>query len=388
MQKALRHCIFIFLLFCALPCFSQSWVDTLDIYARQSFLPPSKYLWLWTDAALLNTMVKQYDLSAPAQKQIYLSYIAKAMKTSSVVANGHTPNDVASGLGLAFLYRVTKNEKYKRKAEKVYAEYQKIRRTKDGGVSHIALFTELWDDTIFMIGEFLLEMYKATGDRKYLDELVKQIELHREKLQDKDWGLWYHGWDGDYKNHVTMFSQRYWPDKSTGRSAEMWGRGNGWIVVTLSDALETLPKSDPYWNELAGYLKETVKHLPELQDKKTGHWYQLPVRNHDPNNFIESSCTAMFGYGISTALRLGIVTDTSFNNSVTLAYRGLREHSIVPVGKNYLSTANVCTATCIGSKEYYFKRKVQKGKPYAIGMFIQFGLRYEMDNGLRKSAGK
>ncbi len=386
MQKALRPCIFMLLLLVAIPCLSQSWVDTLDTYARQSYLPPSKYMWLWTDAALLNTMTKEYDLSVSSQKQIYLNYIEKAMNTSSVVANGHTPNDVASGLGLAFLYRVTKNEKYKRKADKIYADYQKIRRTKEGGVSHIALFTELWDDTIFMIGEFLLEMYKATGDRKYLDELVKQIRLHREKLLDKDWGLWYHGWDGDYKNHVTMFSQRYWPDKNTGRSAEMWGRGNGWIVVTLSDALEALPKSDPYWNELAGYLKEMVKHLPELQDKKTGHWCQLPVRNLDPDNFIESSCTAMFGYGISTALRLGIVTDTSFSNSVTLAYRGLREHSIVPVGKKYLTTSNVCTATCIGNKDYYFKRKVQKGKPYAIGMFIQFGLRYEMDNGLRQLA--
>ena len=356
----------------------------MDNYARKTFLPPSKYLWLWTDAALLNTMVKQYDLSTSSQKQIYLTYIEKAMKTSSVVANGHTPNDVASGLGLAFLYRVTKNEKYKRKAEKIYADYQKIRRTKKGGVSHIALFTELWDDTIFMVGEFLLEMYKATDDRKYLDELVKQIRLHREKLQDKDWGLWYHGWDGDYKNHVTMFSQRFWPDKSTGKSAEMWGRGNGWIVVTLSDVLEVLPKSDPYWNELAGYLKEMVAHLPELQDEKSGHWNQLPVRKLDPDNFIESSCTAMFGYGTGTALRLGIVKDASFSKSIALAYKGLREHSIVAGGKKYLTTANVCTATCIGNKEYYFKRKVQKGKPYAIGMFIQFGLRYEMDNGLRK----
>jgi unsaturated rhamnogalacturonyl hydrolase len=239
-----------------------------------------------------------------------------------------------------------------------------------------------------MIGQFLLGMYKATGDRKYIDELVKQIRVHREKLRDKDWGLWYHGWDGDYKNHITLFSQRYWPDKVTGRSAEMWGRGNGWIVVTLSDALETLPKEDPYRNELAGYLKEMIEHLPELQDKKTGHWYQLPVRNKDPENFIESSCTAMFAYGISAALRLAIVTNPAYENSVKLAYKGLRDYSIAPVGEKYLTTKNVCTATCIGNKDYYLKRKVQKGKPYAIGMFIQFGKRYEIDHGIRSSNNK
>ena len=377
----------------ALSCFAQygfgqTWVDTVDDYARNAYLLPSKYMWLWTDAALLNTMEKQYDLAPPSQKQVYFNYIEKSVKAGQILANGRTPNDVASGLGFAFLYRATKDEKYKVKADKIYNGYLKIRRTKEGGVSHISLFTELWDDTIYMIGQFLIGMFKATGDRKYLDELVKQIRIHREELQDKDWGLWYHGWDGDYKNHVTLFSQRYWPDKVTGRSSEMWGRGNGWIVVTLSDVLETLPKNDPYWNELAGYLKEMIRHLPELQDKKTGHWYQLPVRNKDPENFIESSSTAMFAYGISTALRQGIVTDAAYENSVQLAYKGLRAYSVTPMAEKYLTTQNVCTATCIGNKDYYFKRKVQKGKPYAIGMFIQFGMRYEMDHGLRASNNK
>jgi unsaturated rhamnogalacturonyl hydrolase len=378
---------FAFCLF-ALPGFSQTWVDTLDNYARQSYLPAKKYMWLWTDAALLNTFVKEYDLNASAQKDVYLSYIKTAMDNTRIVANGHTPNDVASGLGLAFLYRVTKDEKYKKRADKIYAGYLKIRRTKEGGVSHIALFTEYWDDTIFMIGQFLLGMYQATGDKKYLDELVKQIRLHREKLLDKDYGLWYHGWDGDNKNHVTIFSQRHWPDKVTGRSAEMWGRGNGWIIVTLSDALETIPKSDPYWKELAGYLKEMIQHLPQLQDKKTGHWYQLPVRNKDPENFIESSCTAMFAYGIEAALRMGIVNDTAYSNSVTLAYKGLRQYSLVPVSEKYLTPQNVCSATCIGNKDYYFKRAVKKSRPYAIGMFIQFGLRYEIDHGIRSTNNK
>jgi len=383
MLKKLRLYIFILLSLPVLSGHSQTWVDTLDNYARLSYLPASKYMWLWTDAALLNTMVKEYDLVSHEKKEIYLNYVKTAMDKTHIVANGHTPNDVASGLGLAFSYRVTKDEKYKKRADKIYTDYLKIRRTKEGGVSHIALFTEYWDDTIFMIGQFLLEMYKATGDKKYLDELVKQIRLHREKLQDKDWGLWRHGWDIDYQNHVTLFSQRHWPDKVTGRSAEMWGRGNGWIVVTLSDALEAIPQSDPYWNELAGYLKEMIEHLPELQDKKTGHWYQLPVRNKDPENFIESSCTAMFGYGIEAALRMGIVTDTSYSNSTALAYKGLRQYSLVPVSEKYLTTQNVCSATCIGNKEYYFKRAVKKGRPYAIGMFMQFGMRYEIDHGLR-----
>ncbi|MDB5284876.1 MAG: yteR [Bacteroidota bacterium] len=360
----------------------QTWVDTLDSYARESYLPASRYNWTWQDAALLNTMVKQYDLSAPSKKQVYFDYVKTAMDKTYFLASGRTPNGVASGLGLAFLYRVTKDTKYKTKAQKIYADYLKIRRTKDGAVSHLMLFTELWDDTIFMIGEFLLSMYQATGDEKYLTELAKQIRLHREKLQDKDWGLWYHGWDSAKRRHCTFCSQMFWPDKQTHRSTEFWGRGNGWVVVTLSDALETIPKSNPLWNEFAGYLKEMIQNLPRLQDKKTGHWFQLPARPADPDNYIESSCTAMFAYGIEAALRMGIVTDSAYRQSVGLAYHGLRDYSLTPIHKQYLITKNVCTGTCIGHKKYYLKRAVQRGKPYGIGMFIQFGLRYQLDENI------
>ena len=366
----------------SLPCFSQTWVDTLDSYARLKYMPPSQYMWTWQDAALLNTFVKEYDHGSPSQKQVYLNYIKKAMDKTYAVARGKTPNGVASGLGLAFMYRVTKDDKYKKKAEKVYLDYLKIRRINEGAVSHLQHNTELWDDTMFMIGQFLLSMYQATGDEKYLEEFVKQLKLHREKLQDKEWGLWVHGWDNDNKDHCAFCGQTHWPDKQTRRSAEIWGRGNGWIVVTLADALDIIPKSNPHWNELAGYVKEMIQHLPELQDRQTGHWYQLPVRNKDPNNYIESSCTAMFGYGIEAALRL-VVSDSSFRDCTMRAYKGLRENSIATVGHKYLTAKNVCTGTCIGDKDYYLHRSVQKGRPFGIGMFIQFGRSYELDNKMR-----
>ena len=90
----------------------------------------------------------------------------------------------------------------------------------------------------------------------------------------------------------------------------------------------------------------------------------------------------MFGYGIEAALRL-VVSDSSFRDCTRRAYKGLRENSIATVGNKYLTTRNVCTGTCIGDKNYYLHRAVQKGKPFGIGMFIQFGRSYELDNKMR-----
>ena len=357
--------------------FAQTWVDSLDTYAREEFMPPSKFNWTWMKASLLYTMVKQYDNNTDAvQQKIYLDFVKTAMDKTYKHANGKVPNAVASGLGMAFLYRVTKDIKYKKACDKIYSDYLKIKRTKDGAVSHLPAHRELWDDTVFMIGQFLMELYKATGDEQYLNELFKQISLHREKLQDSTTGLWVHGWDSDHKGHFSFGSQLNWANKTTGKSAEIWGRGNGWVVVTMADLLLSMPKSNPNWNELAGYLKEMIVNLPQLQDKATGHWFQLTARPDEPENYIESSSTAMFSYGISKALQLDLVTDAAYKNSIELAYKGLRNYSILQIDEKYITTKNVCKGTCIGDKEYYLKRKVKNEKPYSIGMFINFGRSY------------
>ena len=357
--------------------FAQTWVDSLDMYAREKYMPPSKFNWTWMKASLVYTMVKQYDnISDENQKKIYLDFVKTAMDKTYKQANGKVPNAVASGLGMAFLYRVTKDIKYKKACDKIYTDYLKIKRTKDGAVSHLPAHRELWDDTVFMIGQFLMELYKATGDEKYIDELFKQISLHREKLQDSTTGLWVHGWDSDYKGHFSFGSQLNWANKTTGKSAEIWGRGNGWVVVTMADLLQTMPKSNPNWNKLADYLKEMIINLPQLQDKATGHWFQLTARPDEPENYIESSSTAMFSYGISKAIQLGLVTDAAYKNSIDLVYHGLRKYSIIQIDEKYITTKNVCKGTCIGDKAYYLKRKVKNEKPYSIGMFINFGRSY------------
>lgn len=357
--------------------FSQTWVDSLDTYARLKYKPADKYHWNWMNASLLYTMVKQYDNAPDAKKQLYLDYIQQAMDKSYSRANGKTPNAIASGLGMAFLYRVTGSEKYKKACDKIYADFLKINRTTEGAVSHVPAHKELWDDTVFMLGQFLLEMYKATGDEKYLNDILLQIQLHRDKLQDKESGLWVHGWDSQHKGHFSFGSQLNWADKQTGKSSEIWGRGNGWVVVTITDVLESMPKNHPEWNKISGYLVEMITPLPALQNKENGHWYQLTLLPDQPGNFIESSSTAMFAFGISKALQMGLVKDGAFRNSIDLAYKGLRAHSMLTLNDGYLTTKNVCKGTCIGDRNYYLKRKVKNEKPYSIGMFIRFGSTYE-----------
>jgi hypothetical protein len=48
---------------------AQTWVDSLEQYAMERYLPASKYTWSWQHAAFLNTMVKRYHQSEAATKK-------------------------------------------------------------------------------------------------------------------------------------------------------------------------------------------------------------------------------------------------------------------------------------------------------------------------------
>jgi unsaturated rhamnogalacturonyl hydrolase len=258
----------------------------------------------------------------------------------------------------------------------IYNDFLLTPRASNGGVSHRVETVELWDDTIYMLSMFLLEMYRLTGDEKYIADFAEQVKAHSEKLADKKSGLWVHGWDADNEDYDDKCSIVGWPNKVTRKSSEYWGRANGWITMALADALNTIPKKSPYWKALEREFKNILKPLPELQNKSTGLWYQLLIYPNDPLNFQESSCTAMFGYAMAMGIKMKILDPKKYQPVIDRAFSGLKNNSTAKEGK-YLIPAQVCGGTCIGGKDYYFKRKITTATGFGIGSFILFGLEYE-----------
>ena len=365
-----------FLLIATVSAFAQNWVDSVEVYGREVYMPAEKYKWDWGQGTFLNALVHLYNEKPEAEKQQYLAYIKKAMDATYSVANGKHPNAVASGHGMAFLARITKEEKYRQKAIEIYNDYLQTPRATNGGVSHRVETVELWDDTVYMLSMFLLEMYRLTGDDKYITDFVAQVKAHSEKLANKKTGLWVHGWDDDTIDFDDKCSVVGWPDKITRRSSEYWGRANGWITMALADALNTIPKTSPHWKVLLKEFKNIMKPLPALQNKSTGLWNQLLNYPNDPLNFQESSCTAMFGYAMAIGIKMKILDSKKYQPALDLANMGLKNFSTVNDGK-YLIPAQVCGGTCIGGKDYYFKRKITTGTGFGIGAFIMFGLAYD-----------
>ena len=363
----------------------RSWVDSVAVYGIENCLLPKKFQWQWHHAVMLNSVVHLYREAAPQQRGVYLDYIKECMDRTADRVHGTSPNVCAPGHGMAFLYGESGEQKYWDKALKVWYDYLLIPRAYNYGASHRAETVELWDDTIYMLGMYFLEMYRQTGNEHYIRELMTQYYAHKELLMDKASRLWVHGWDADTVRFNDKCSQLGWADKATGKSQEVWGRGYGWVVMTLADVLNVLPKSNPMWKEAARELAKTTKQLSKWQDPETGMWYQLPVRYGEAGNFLESSCSAMFAYGMTIGLKHGILKKSVYQPVVDKVYYGLRRYAMADMGSGHLSPDKVCVGTCIGDKEYYYNRQTSTGVVFAVGLYIMFGLEYEKLYGIRPS---
>lgn len=364
---------------------AQTWVDSVDLHGREQFMPADKYKWDWGQATFLNSLIHLYQSKqTEAQKKVYLDYVRTAMDATYAVANGKHPNAVSSAHGMAFLARVTGDKKYLDKAQEIYADYLKIPRAKNGGVSHRAETIELWDDTVYMLNMFLLEMYRLTKDEKYIADFLEQFNAHDEKLIDPLSGLWVHGYDDDAIDYNDGCSIMGWPDKTTRKSSEIWARGNGWVGMALSDALNTVPRSSKYWKPMQKAFVHYVESIAPLQEAVSGHWYQLVTLPKEPRNFLESSCTAMFAYTITMGLKMKILDKKLYGPMVEKSYQGLRSMSLKSAGAAYLIPTRVSGGTCVGDENYYLTRKITEGTGFGYGSFILFGTAYEQWKGIRK----
>ena len=227
-----------------------------DAFLRRvmyDIVPAGSYVWNWRDAVVIRGLIEVYDTDPELRGEV-LDYVREAMLTTARKAHGHHPNGVASGAGLAFLIRAGEDRDgyFMSVADRVFEQYRNIPRAENGACSHRPKVVELWDDTVYMLTIFLVEMYRATGDDMYLDMCADEMLAHAEKLMDPGTGLWYHGWAQTREIHRDACCQDGWNDNPLQRNGEFWGRGNGWIAMSLVDLLAVMPETHEDYPGLSG----------------------------------------------------------------------------------------------------------------------------------------
>ena len=273
----------------------------------------------WQAGYAMFTMEKLWRLTGERR---YFDYIQRYVD-QQVDENGNIPDFVPTaldnflpGYAILFMYEQTKQEKYRIAATKIRDGFREYPRNADGSFWHGAWAKhQLWVDGVFMGQMFLARYGAVVGDRDYaFGEVTTQMKLALAHCRKPN-GLLLHGWDES--------RAASWADKRTGLAPEVWSEGLGWYALLMADVFDYLPKDHPDRPYLLDALRRLCKGLKEVQDPKTGMWYQVVDKPKEPGNWNETSGTGMFTYLIRKSIDKGYIGSKDYLPVVRKAYAGI-----------------------------------------------------------------
>lgn len=174
----------------------------------------------------------------------------------------------------------------------------------------------MWADDLYMSVPFLVRYSQFTGDQKYLDDAANQFFGFKKRLFMPEEKIMSHVYDFKYDSKTNI----------------PWGRGNGWVVFSMTELLEVLPKDHPKRNDLIEFLNTLCEGYLALQDDE-GMWHQV-LNDHE--SYPETSCTSMFIYAFSRGIRFGwLKNPEKYVKAIYKAWKGISKTSVDSNGNVY-----------------------------------------------------
>lgn len=212
--------------------------------------------WDWPCGVAYYGISKAYEAT---KNEEYLNFLKERIdELISLGLPTWTINTCAMGHSLITLYQATNDKKYYEiLLSKIDFLKHKALRFGSGTLQHTVSskndFPEqAWADTLFMAAFFMLRFGVISEDKELINDALNQYVAHIKYLQDKQTGLWYHGYNNIQKDHMSSF---------------YWARANAWASYTMSQVNLTLPEAYfyPQYMDVWGSLDEMLCSLKFYQ---------------------------------------------------------------------------------------------------------------------------
>lgn len=337
--------------------------DTMMSRFRPEELPPVQKFH-YHQGVFLSGMMNTWKVCGDEK---YFDYI-KEWVDSIIWADGSIHDfdpgmldDIQPGILLFQIYARTGDIRYKKALDTLMPILKSWKRNDFGGFWHKEWHPhQMWLDGLYMAGPLEAEYADVFKQPSFLETAVEQLFLMAEYMMDPDTNLLYHAWDAS--------KQESWADSITGLSSEFWGRAMGWYVVAILDILEFTTKNHPRYQEMITLERQVLQGVLKVQDKASGMWYQVINKGEQPDNWLETSCTALFAYAIAKAVRMGIL-DFDCMDCAWRAFEGIISHSLTWEGEDLL-IGGVCVGTGVCNYAGYIARPTSVNDLHGVGAFL------------------
>ena len=244
----------------------------------------------WVDRAV-ETQTSNGDLNYADALDLPAGHVRTFSPTSSL------PSSL--GYPLLLLYEKTRDKAYLEAARLQMDALLRTPRTSEGGFWARKEGPELWIDFLYMMCPFLIRYGQMTKNSAYIEEALKQYEIHVKHLVDPLASLARHAWC-EKPNHYPQ--------------STLWARGNGWLICCSVDMLGLMARHKKR-DLIANIAKRVITAMAARQDR-SGYFHHIL---DDENTKLEASGTLMFAYAAARAVQLGLVD----NAYTKLALRAL-----------------------------------------------------------------
>lgn len=211
----------------------------------------------------------------------------------------------------------------------------------------------MWCDDLYMSTPFLCKYYELTGDESYLRDAARQFLLYKKYLYLPEQQIMSHVYDFKF-NKPTLVP---------------WGRGNGWVLFSLTELLAVLPEDHEMRPELLQFFRDLCEGYLRLQSDH-GMWHQVLT---DPESYAETSCTSMFIYAFTRGVRYGWLVETKpYIEAARKGWEGMVRHAIDKFGNVY----GVCKGSGYSFSTSYYKDSLgwNLNDTHGIGIVLLAGV--------------
>lgn len=335
--------------------------DSLMTRYEPPELPPENR-WHYHQGVFLFGMLRLWEVTGEQKYYDYIKCYADHLidEYGNFLFRRDELDAMQAGMILFTLHQQSGEDKYKIAAQKLMNLFGTLNQTSEGGYWHKDKYpNQMWLDGLYMGGVFAVMYGKAYNEPVWYDRVFYQESLMRKHMFDEATGLLYHAWDES--------KQMPWANADTGCSPEFWGRSLGWYGMALVDILDDTPADLAGKEERMTALQRFIKGLVRFQDEATGLWYQVVDKGHRADNWLETSCSALFVYTISKAINKGYV-DRSFLPTAIKGYEGLAAR--MKFDKHGLVMPDICIGTSAGDYTNYITRPVTDNDLHGVGAFV------------------
>lgn len=338
--------------------------------------------WTYDQGVVLKGMEGLWYRTGDARYFTYIQhsmdvFVGKDGTINTYKLEDYNIDNICSGRLLLLLYRVTGDEKYYKAASTLREQIKGQPRTSEGGFWHKKRYpNQMWLDGLYMGEPFYAEYAAVFHQPGAFDDIANQFIWMEKHGRDAKTGLLYHGWDES--------KQEKWADKNTGLSPNFWARAMGWYGMALVDVLDYFPAGHPKRQALLQILARYAKAIQQVQDPKTGLWWDILNMPGRKGNYPEASASCMFVYTLAKATRLHYLP-AGYRAAAQKGFDGITKTFMKADAAGLWNLEGTVSVSGLGgnpyrdgSYDYYVGEKVVVNDPKGMGAFLLAGNEMEL----------